>query len=718
MQEAQEAQEAQETQEDMPWSRPKSWATFSSTTETQDMSVIMPRQTMRGYSSRVRGVVHLPGGRRIIACSEDGSLRLWDLESGARIGDDWQDFGNKALVITIALSPNGMVVASGSSDGRVMLWDVETGKATAKWSGNTGLVRSVSWSTDGKRVVSGSAGGTVRVWDVKSRKPVLGPIKTGHAEVYTVVYSPDSSKIATGGDDEDAVKIWDTKTSELIATLKHDWAVHSLAWTSDGQKLISVSIDSIWIFDTATWEQIATLNGHTRMVCAITLSGNNRLLASTSYDCTARLWNLDTNLQVGPPIHHKDDVECAVLSADGKLLVTGCNDNNAYVWDTQAILKEAGLETLLSITDIPPKNGLEHKAHASSHDASEIRPISSSSQDIDRMSFLEVDATQFGGADVDELSPAFFDGMEADLDSPTHGAHPHSSTRALLGRLFSLLHRSRPDSDKPIEQPSRPSRFHPHAFIARLSSFIHRSSPKNDAPNELQQPPTSSRSHSHALLARLLSLLRSRPNADEEIQVHSSVPSSSRADPDALISRLSSLFRLRPHTNEELELQARPRCLHVVEVVAMRDREVLFVAPRPQPNRLHAQPNGTTTPCSTPAHPLLLRLLAHLVLFLCCASLQHTDDNGQPTQEGQSQAHGTTSQTQQQQQGQSQGQVQAQSSSSQTQPAAASTSATPTTPDPRTIVPGAANVQPRPLPLRTRFVLFLCCASPPYADGH
>ncbi|KAG1870888.1 hypothetical protein F4604DRAFT_1771274, partial [Suillus subluteus] len=70
------------------------------------------------------------------------------------------------------------------------------------------------------------------------------------------MYSPDSSKLATGGDEDAAVKIWDAETGERLNTLKHDITVCSLAWTSDGKKLIS------GIFDTATWQQIATLEGH------------------------------------------------------------------------------------------------------------------------------------------------------------------------------------------------------------------------------------------------------------------------------------------------------------------------------------------------------------------------------------------------------------------------------------------------------------------------
>jgi WD40 repeat protein len=129
----------------------------------------------------------------------------------------------------MALSPNGTMLASGSQDGKVRLWDIDTRKVIEKWTGHTNHVLSVCWSGDGKRVLSGSSDGTARILDAKSGKTVLN-IKTGHERVYAVIYSPNQTKIATGGDKEDAVKIWDAKTGKLLTTLKHDNIVLSLAW--------------------------------------------------------------------------------------------------------------------------------------------------------------------------------------------------------------------------------------------------------------------------------------------------------------------------------------------------------------------------------------------------------------------------------------------------------------------------------------------------------
>jgi WD40 repeat protein len=323
------------------------------TAGTKNASMRKPSKMMQGYTGMVRCVVHLHGGRRIITCSYDGSLRLWDLESSTQIGDDWRDDGDKPGVLALALAPSGKTVATGSRDGTVRLWDVETEKLIANWCKHTDYVGSVGWSADGERVVSGSEDGTARVWDVKSGETVLGPIMTGQRLVEAVGYSPDMTKIATGGENENGIKIWDAKTGKLLFTIKHELPVWSLVWTSDQKKLISGSDDGkIRIFDTATWQQTNILEGHENGVYVISLARNNRLLATASWDKTVCLWNLDTNVPVCPPLQHDANVNSAAISPDGKLLVTSSDDENIYVWDIHTILNDTGLEHLLSIPEV------------------------------------------------------------------------------------------------------------------------------------------------------------------------------------------------------------------------------------------------------------------------------------------------------------------------------------------------------------------------------
>jgi WD40 repeat protein len=316
----------------------------------QKTQAIIPRQKFEGHTSFVLGVLHLRDGQRIMTCSVDGSLRVWDMESGKQIGEDWRDQG--ATMNTIALSPDGKKVLSGSGDGTVRLWKIDTAKVIAKWTGHTADVRSLCWNVDGRRVVCGANDG-IRVWDAETGETILGPLEFGG--VNAVVYSPDETMIAAGGsnDSEDigSIKIWNANTGKLVINLEptREVPVHCLAWPGDGKTLISGSSDcEIRIWSTTTWQQITVLTGHTAPVYDIAISPNGRILASASCDETARLWNLEHGQLISSPLQHANHVHCLSFSADGKVLAIGCWDRNAYTWDVSAIVRDAGLDELLS----------------------------------------------------------------------------------------------------------------------------------------------------------------------------------------------------------------------------------------------------------------------------------------------------------------------------------------------------------------------------------
>lgn len=323
---------------------------------TPKAPVIEHRKKFEGHNGAVKAVVHLPGagGQRIITCSMDGSLRVWNLENGKQIGSPWRD-GQSGLS-TIALSPDATKLVTGGQDGAMKLWDIKTGKLIARWTGhmNRNAVASVCWSWDGNKVLSGSWDGTAREWDVKSGETILGPIETGIDRVQAVIYSPDTTLIATSGHQYGAawhlIKIWNSKTGVPVATLKgHTNGVPCLAWTADGKTLISGSHDhSIRKWNTSTWRQIAVLTKHTGNVFALALSPNGRILASVSQDKTAHLWDIEMGHPISSPLHHAQLLNCVSFSVDGKQLATGCADKNIYTWDVSVIVKQAGFEDLLS----------------------------------------------------------------------------------------------------------------------------------------------------------------------------------------------------------------------------------------------------------------------------------------------------------------------------------------------------------------------------------
>ena len=76
--------------------------------------------------------------------------------------------GHKGWVESVATSPDSTWMASGSDDKTVKIWDLQTGACRATLEGHTGQVRCVAITPDGKRILSGADDGTIRVWDVQA----------------------------------------------------------------------------------------------------------------------------------------------------------------------------------------------------------------------------------------------------------------------------------------------------------------------------------------------------------------------------------------------------------------------------------------------------------------------------------------------------------------------------------------------------------------------
>jgi WD40 repeat protein len=99
----------------------------------------------------------------VLSASADGSLILWDIETGEVIR---RYQGHDGMVWSLDLSPNGRNIISGSEDNSLILWDFETGEQLRRLRGHTEFVAGVVFSPDGQTVYSTSLDGALIAWQI------------------------------------------------------------------------------------------------------------------------------------------------------------------------------------------------------------------------------------------------------------------------------------------------------------------------------------------------------------------------------------------------------------------------------------------------------------------------------------------------------------------------------------------------------------------------
>ena len=107
----------------------------------------------------------------------------------------------------------------------------------------------------------------------------------------------------------------------------------NIAYSPDGTRLAVVSNIGIWLYDTATGQEVALLTGYTDWVRSVSFSPDGNTLASGSLDNTVRLWEVNTGMHIRTLTGHTDWVRSVSFSPDGNTLASGSDDNTVRLWE-------------------------------------------------------------------------------------------------------------------------------------------------------------------------------------------------------------------------------------------------------------------------------------------------------------------------------------------------------------------------------------------------
>jgi len=169
-----------------------------------------PIVSFPGAGGDTRAIAISPDGRWV-AASADRSILLWS--RAQPLAKPLELNGHEGSVTDLVFSPDGRYLLSGSADRTARIWPVGDGPRAGGGEaevlqGSTSKVTSVAFDPKGRRILAGNVRGTIDVWR----------------------FDPDDSNPAT-------------RTERLVNLRWHTEGVNSVAFSPDGETIVSASDD-------------------------------------------------------------------------------------------------------------------------------------------------------------------------------------------------------------------------------------------------------------------------------------------------------------------------------------------------------------------------------------------------------------------------------------------------------------------------------------------
>ena len=265
----------------------------------------------------------------IFSGSWDETIRVWDTDTHEEISNLKMHTEN---VNGLTFHENKLYSGNPYD---LQIWDINRRqlkkKANMDWSqGGLSKVFMKNFLIYKNKLFIGFTGGMICILDINTYKHIisLGGY-SDYMEYNSCCLTCYENKLYSGGGSYGAIHIWNPDTYEEIASLEgHTNSVRCL--TCHDNKLYSGSHDNtIRVWNTETHEHISTLEGHTRHVSCLTYHDNK--LYSGSHDKTIRIWNTETYEEIATLEGHTYPVRC--ITVHENKLYSGSNDGTIRVWN-------------------------------------------------------------------------------------------------------------------------------------------------------------------------------------------------------------------------------------------------------------------------------------------------------------------------------------------------------------------------------------------------
>jgi cleavage stimulation factor subunit 1 len=266
-------------------------------------SVVLPveeRPLIRTYYDHldaVNDVLFHPNGRALVSCSDDGTIKVYDLQRVA-VKKAFRQIQDSNPVKSISFHPSGDFILAGTTDSQVRLYDLQTLKCFLPANNTEGThqggICSVQFSPQGDFYVTSGEDGQIKIWNGVNGA-AIHCIKAAHgdAAVTHVVISKTGQLLLSSGKDG-IPRLWDIQSGKMVkeyATQTKDGpGAMRAVFTWDESFIMAVEGAAVTAWCSRTGKRYDRITAHSSPLRAVACSPIEDAMVTCGVDNKARFW--------------------------------------------------------------------------------------------------------------------------------------------------------------------------------------------------------------------------------------------------------------------------------------------------------------------------------------------------------------------------------------------------------------------------------------------
>lgn len=270
-----------------------------------------------GHTNTINVANFSPDGKRVLTASVDNTAKLWDADNGNLLANLQL---HKSAVQKANFSPDGKLFFTLSMDGMLILWRTETADTLYSISWEYESVYEACFSPDNKTIAV-LVGTTLRFIELATKK-IARSLDLSTTRVWSIFYSPDGKKLAGIGY-ENAIRVWDAASLQLIATLPQTFSPNFATFDPSSVNIAVTGsrLSKAYLWDVAQ-KKIRAILYHDGEINSLAYSADGRQIVTSAVDSTVRTWDAGTGKQLLKINEEQGIVRNASFSRDGKKIIS------------------------------------------------------------------------------------------------------------------------------------------------------------------------------------------------------------------------------------------------------------------------------------------------------------------------------------------------------------------------------------------------------------